>query len=316
MLFLRSWLEEYINLKNISDSELENLITSKCSEVDGVTVYNDYFNKKVVVGKITNVRKHQEADKLNVFDVIISSELESTQNRVQIVSAATNVKDGLYIPVALVGAKLPFLNILPRKLRGIESEGMCCGKSELGLETEPSEGLWELEQDLESEELEKLLGSSICHAFPRLFPVQTVFDIKILPDKVSAIGCHLGMALELSYILEDGQERLTEIAKNLTDEESINQQFESLTSDLNHESKVLEDGDQNYEIELEDENKFANKFNLYDVRLEKACILDGDKQIRMLLLEQNLVGGFADFTNYVLLDVGQPSHAYDLETLI
>ncbi len=100
MLFLKSWLEDYINLSEFKPAELAEIITRKSSEVEEVNEITERFEGKVLVGKIQSLRKHPEADKLNIFDVNLGE-----KGTVQIVSAATNARDGLMVPVALDGAK-------------------------------------------------------------------------------------------------------------------------------------------------------------------------------------------------------------------
>jgi phenylalanyl-tRNA synthetase beta chain len=196
MLFLRSWLQDYINLNNYTDQELSDLLSLKSGECEEVNTITDYFGGKVVVGKIMNLYKHPEADKLSVFDVYLDSE---GSNKVQIVSAASNAIDGLIIPVALDGAKLPYMTIAAKKMRGFESQGMCCGMSELALETEFSLGLWEL-NNLVSEDQ---VGQSICTVLPQYFPVQTTFEIKYLQDRLSQCANHLGLAIEIAICAQN-----------------------------------------------------------------------------------------------------------------
>ena len=124
-----------------------------------------------------------------MFDLDLGS-----RGKLQIVSAAPNVRDGLLVPVAVEGCKLPFLTVTKRQMRGEVSAGMCLGKSELLLETEPSSGLWELNELLVNRDLDEVLGQSICEVLPEYFPEEVVLDIKVLPDKIGTIGNHLGMA--------------------------------------------------------------------------------------------------------------------------
>ena len=375
MLFLRSWLEEYINLEGISNEKLAQIITNKSSEVEEFVTISDYFGGKVVLGKIQNVQKHAQADKLKIFEVNCGN------SSFKIVSGAPNVRENLLVAVSLVGTKLPFLSVGVRKIRGIESFGLCLGKSELGLETAFSSGLWEIETDLKElkqktnlenlnnlQNLEKksnseskfetdlesssesnfdhFLGESICKLFPELFPLQTVFDIKVLPDKIAQIGHHLGMAIEIATILEnldlltsDGKKgiKLTKNSKenseqdlpknweqketkNETNLEIKNQNLENIkknpqkNQDLENQ-EITNFGKKNNKetnlITFEDNFGGANRFDLYNLKLEKPFILPHFLQIRMFLTAQNLVGGIVDLSNYLLVDMGQPSHFFD-----
>ena len=169
MLYLKSWLQDYINLNQISSDDLANLISARSGEVESFTESNDYFNQKVLIGKVQNVRQHPDADRLKVFEVNLGN------NFIQIVSAAENVFEGLICPVALVGCSLPGGKVIQeRQMRGEISQGMCCGKSELLLETGFSSGLWELNEILSQKNLplESFLGKNISQVLPEYFPVR------------------------------------------------------------------------------------------------------------------------------------------------
>ncbi|MBC7472179.1 MAG: hypothetical protein H7196_02870, partial [candidate division SR1 bacterium] len=254
MLFLRSWLEEYIDLSGYSNKELGDIITIKSSEVEEIRVISDYFDGKVVVGQIKNVRKHSDADSLYVFDVIIGD-----GQSVQIVSAATNVEDDLLVPIALENAKIPSgLTIAPRKMRGELSQGMCCGKSELMLETEMSSGLWELAKEFGNLEKPVKLGQSICEAFPEYFPEETIFDIKVLPNKIGVFGSYLGMALEIAFCLEN-RGLLKRKASRILDPEIF---LDDVRNQLNFKSTITDKD----KVRFEDQTNYTKSFSLFKVK--------------------------------------------------
>ncbi len=126
MIVTRTWLEEYIDLSNISNDELVKTFNKIGLEVDSIKEYK--IPAKVVVGEVLECQKHPNADKLNVCKVDIGSEV------VQIVCGAANVVDAKYVAVATIGAVLPGdFKIKKAKLRGVESMGMICSSTELGL---------------------------------------------------------------------------------------------------------------------------------------------------------------------------------------
>jgi phenylalanyl-tRNA synthetase beta chain len=295
MLFLKSWLEDYINLSEFKPSELAEIITRKSSEVEEVNEITERFEGKVLVGKIQSLRKHPEADKLNIFDVNLGE-----KGIVQIVSAATNARDGLMVPVALDGAKLAEITIQAKKLRGYESQGMCCGKSELLLETEYSSGLWELNGELGDD---TFLGWSICEALPEYFPVEYVMDIKVLPDKIGVIGNHLGMALEIATVLER-KDLLTNLTLGLTNQNMVFNSIQTISDKLQKQNQT------NFPLVFKDETNYTNSLNIFQFKLEKPYRLDYNLQQRMNLIGKNLVGGLVDLSNYILFDVGQPNHFF------
>jgi phenylalanyl-tRNA synthetase beta chain len=140
MIVTRSWLNEWIDLTGISTDELAKTFNSIGLEVD--RVHNYRVPGKIVFGKVLECVKHPEADKLNICQVDIGTSVR------QIVCGASNVRAGLYVVVATIGAKMPNgLTIKPVKLRGVESEGMICSASEIGLEDIQS-GIIELDSSI------------------------------------------------------------------------------------------------------------------------------------------------------------------------
>ena len=294
MLFLKSWLEEYVDLSGYSDSEISDFLSLRSGECESVETITEYFGGKVVVGRIENLRKHPEADRLNVFDVNIGN-----GSSVQIVSAAPNARDGLICPVALGGGKLPYMTIIPKKMRGIESQGMCCGMSELALETEFSDGLWELNDLVD----ELVLGKSICEALPQFFPTQTIFEVKYLQDKLASCANHLGLAYELAKIIQK-----PELLKGLGRVINNPNEFQKLI-----ESRINNLPKSNKKITFEDRTNQTNFFTVLDLELENNFTLPHIYQTRLFLTGKNMIGGLADLSNYLLFDIGQPSHYFSSE---
>ncbi len=126
MIVTRSWLNEWIKLDDISTEDLAKTFNSIGLEVDRIESFD--IPEKIVFGQVTACEKHPDADKLNVCQV----DLGSTTR--QIVCGAANVRAGITVAVATLGAEMPGgLKIKPVKLRGIDSEGMICSSTEIGL---------------------------------------------------------------------------------------------------------------------------------------------------------------------------------------
>ena len=150
MIVTRSWLEEWIDLSGISTDEIAKTFNSIGLEVDRLHHYD--IPKKIVFGKVLECEKHPDADKLNVCQVDIGSSIR------QIVCGASNVRAGLDVVVATIGAVMPDgMVIKPVKLRGVESEGMICSASEIGL---PSIGSGIVELDESAGKYK--LGQEVC----------------------------------------------------------------------------------------------------------------------------------------------------------
>ncbi|CAD7287361.1 phenylalanine--tRNA ligase subunit beta [Campylobacter suis] len=126
MIISKHWLNEYIDLSAISGEEISKTLNSIGLEVDSYKEIK--IPKTIVIGYVKSKQKHPDADKLNVCDVDVGSET------LQIVCGAKNVESGQFVAVALVGTTMPNgLEIKKAKLRGVESCGMICSSTELGL---------------------------------------------------------------------------------------------------------------------------------------------------------------------------------------
>ena len=150
MIVTKSWLNEWIDLSDISTQTLAKTLNSIGLEVDRLKTYN--VPKKIVFGKVLECEKHPDAEKLNVCKVDVGSEI------LQIVCGASNVKAGLHVVVATLGAVMPEgLLIKPVVLRGVESSGMICSSNEIGF-GKVSEGIMELDSSIGKYKL----GQEVC----------------------------------------------------------------------------------------------------------------------------------------------------------
>jgi phenylalanyl-tRNA synthetase beta chain len=140
MIVTRSWLDEWIDLSGITTEDIAKTFNSIGLEVD--RIHNYRVPEKIVFGKVLECEKHPDADKLNVCKVDIGSGIR------QIVCGAANVRAGLDVVVATVGAVMPSgLAIKPVKLRGVESDGMICSAGEIGL-PDLGKGIMELDSSI------------------------------------------------------------------------------------------------------------------------------------------------------------------------
>ena len=140
MIITRTWIEEFIDIRKISTDDICKTLNSIGLEVDSLEQVS--IAPKVVVGKVLEKVKHPDADKLNICQVDIGLET------VQIVCGAKNVDAGQFVPVAVVGCRLsPDFKIKKAKLRGVESNGMICSSTELGL-AKLNDGILELDDSI------------------------------------------------------------------------------------------------------------------------------------------------------------------------
>jgi len=140
MIVTRSWLDEWIDLSSISTEDIAKTFNSIGLEVDRVHEYR--VPQKILFGRVLECEKHPDADKLNVCKVDVGSGVR------QIVCGAANVRAGLDVVVATVGAVMPSgLAIKPVKLRGVASDGMICSAGEIGL-PDLGKGIMELDASI------------------------------------------------------------------------------------------------------------------------------------------------------------------------
>ena len=182
MIVTRSWLQEYIDISNISTDSICKTLNSIGLEVDSLE--EQRIVSGVVVGKVLEKEKHPDADKLNICQVDIGSET------VQIVCGAKNVDAGQYVPVATVGCKLSAdFKIKAAKLRGVESNGMICSSTEIGL-AKLNDGILELDDSIG----ELIIGKELSE-YPLLN--DDIIEIELTANRGDCLSIN-GVARELS----------------------------------------------------------------------------------------------------------------------
>ncbi len=182
MIITRSWLEEFINISNISTKDICKTLNAIGLEVDSLESFD--IASKVVVGKVLEKEKHPDADKLNVCQVDLGDKT------VQIVCGASNVDAGQFVAVATIGCDLgnDFI-IKEAKLRGVESNGMICSSTELGL-PKLNDGIMILDSSIG----ELVLGKEL-RDYNRLN--DDIIEIGLTPNRGDCLSIY-GIARELS----------------------------------------------------------------------------------------------------------------------
>ena len=186
MIITRSWLQEFIDLSDVSNEKLYETFNSIGLEVDSLNEIK--IAEKVVVGKILSCEKHPDADKLNVCQIDVGSGTR------QIVCGAANVVDAEYVAVATIGAVLPGnFEIKHAKLRGVESEGMVCASSELGL-PDMGKGIMILDESIGTLEVGREFGSYKNVA-------DTIIELELTANRGDCLSVY-GVARDLSSALD------------------------------------------------------------------------------------------------------------------
>ena len=186
MIVTRSWLNEFIDISDVSNEKLYETFNSIGLEVDSIKQIE--IAEKVLVGEILSVEKHPDADKLNVCKIDVGSEIK------QIVCGAANVVNAKYVAVATIGAVLPGnFEIKHAKLRGVESEGMVCASSELGL-PDTGKGIMILDESIGELEVGRELGT-----YKKL--TDTIIELELTANRGDCLSVY-GVARDLSAALD------------------------------------------------------------------------------------------------------------------
>lgn len=269
MKFSEQWLREWIN-PDISTDELSHQLTMAGLEVDAIEPVAAEFTK-VVVGEVLSVEKHPDADKLNVCQVNVGD-----KEPLNIVCGAANVRQGLRIPAALVGAKLPGnFKIKKSKLRGVPSHGMLCSTAELGI-TETADGLMELPNDAP-------VGTDI-REYLNLDDV--MIELSLTPNRADCFSI-AGIAREVGVSNKMPVVEHTQATIKAEIKDTIEVKLEAGKDCPRYLGRVI---------------KGVNPKAQTPLWLEEKLRRSG---IRSL-------GPVVDVTNFVLLELGQPMHAFDL----
>ncbi len=276
-----SWLKEFVNLDGFSVEEIAQKITLAGSEISSIeTTGGDIPG--VIIGKITSVHKHPDADKLSVCKVDVGDDVLS------IVCGASNVREGIYVPVAMIGAKLPNgLTIKKASIRGFESNGMICSRTELGYdEIEGVYGIWILDDDIDKVHADKenILGNSLSTI---VGSTDHIFNVEITANRGDLVSI-IGFARECSLVLE---RRVSIPPVNSYDAAGGN-----------------------IDITIENQDSCSKYIGRLIKDVTVGPSLDW-MQKRLKMCGINPINNIVDVTNYVMLEYGQPLHAYDFDKI-
>ena len=238
MIITRSWLNEFIDLSNVSNEKLYETFNSIGLEVDSINQIE--IAKKIVVGKILSVEKHPDADKLNVCQIDVGSGTR------QIVCGAANVVDAEYVAVATIGAVLPGdFEIKHAKLRGVESEGMVCASSELGL-PDTGKGIMILDDSIG----ELKIGCEL-DSYGRIS--DTIIELELTANRGDCLSIY-GVARDLSAALDIDMKpfeykQAEKMKLGIAREAEIHTEGE-MDADLSYKLATLENIDSNFLLQL------------------------------------------------------------------
>ncbi len=226
----------------------------------------------IIIARVLSVEKHPNADKLSVCSV------DSGNEHFQVVCGAANVAEGQLVPFAPIGTDLPVgFSIKKAKIRGIESFGMICSEEELGL-ADKSEGIWELPAD---SKFGKDLYDSLRHT------QDYMIDIFITPNRPDAMSM-IGIAREVAAIIDTSYQgpEFNKKEQSILASENVSVEIEDIDGCPRYAARVIKN---------------------VKIGPSPAWMVD-----RLKTCGVRPINNIVDITNYVLLELGQPLHAFDL----
>ncbi len=281
MKISRGWLEQFVDLNGISSGEIASRLTMLGIEVESFENLSEKY-EGFVVGSVLEVEKHPNADRLSLCKVDVGSGI------VSIVCGAPNVAAGQKVIVGQIGATVPHdqhdpegkpFQLVKAKIRGVESEGMICSEYELDLGGDKN-GIMVLDNSAQAgKPLAEYLGLD-----------DTIFDVSLTPNRSDCLS-HLGIARELASAFA---KRLKPRRMNLRESD------EPIT------------GAAKVDVAAED------LCPRYSARVIKNIKLGPSPQWLKSAVEKvgmRSINNVVDATNYVMLELGQPLHAFDLDLL-
>lgn len=261
-----NWLSEYVDLTGKSVQELDDLLTFAGIEIEGIHT-KGVSSEKVVVAQIMEAVQHPNADRLKVTQVDAGEGFLR-----QIVCGAQNYKVGDKVPCALPGAALPSgFTIGETKMRGVESKGMLCAGSEIGL-ADQENGLLILQGD-------PAVGTPV----KQLFASDVLLEVEVTPNRPDLLS-HRGLAYELAALLE--QEHRAFALPELP----------------------TRPGAERIENDASDACPFYSLTKISGVTVKESP--EWLKE-RLTSIGLRPINNVVDITNFVLHEMGQPLHAFD-----
>lgn len=279
----KNWLSDFVDVSDIDIKDYCDRMTDTGSKVEGYEILGEDI-ENVVVARILSITPHENSDHLQICQVDIGGKVE------QIVTGAQNIFEGAIVPAAIPVAKLPGdIVIKPGKLRGVESNGMLCSMAELGLTEhdmpgKETDGILILDESYADK-----LGMDIKEA---LMMNDTVVEFEITSNRPDCLSV-IGLARETAV------------------------SFEKPFSMHTPEVKCANDGDkiENY---LSVSVSAPDLCSRYMARVVKNVrIAPSPLWLRMRLRASGVrpINNIVDITNYVMLEYGQPMHAFDYNCL-
>ena len=280
-----NWLKEYLETKS-NPEEISDILTNLGLEVEKILPFESIKGglTGVVAGKVLKCEKHPNADRLKVTSIDLGNNETS-----EIVCGATNIMEGQIVPIAKVGSKIytnggDEIKIKKSKIRGVVSNGMVCAEDEIGL-GESHDGIMVLDSKIKP-------GTPISEVFN--VENDNILEIGLTPNRSDAMS-HYGVARDLKayYDLNSQTSKIT--LPSINDFESV---------------KIDED----FEVSVKDIDKCPFYSGLI---IKNIKVGPSSKELQNKLKSIGLkpINNIVDITNFVMHEIGQPLHAFDLDKI-
>ena len=284
MILSLEWLSEFVDTAGIDTKQFCDRMTATGSKVEGFEVLGDDI-LNVKVGRIVGLRRHENSDHLQICDLDIGGD-----KTVQIVTGAQNVFEGAIVPVAVATAHLPGdVTIKAGKLRGVESNGMLCSIGELDITEHYMPGAVSDGILILGEEFAPMIGKDIREAL-RLS--DTAVEFEITPNRPDCLSV-IGLAREAAVSFDRELKLHTPEVRGAGDGDSVN----------NYLSVKIDAAD------------LCPRYTARVVKNVKIAPSPLWMRARLRASGVRPINNIVDITNYVMLEYGQPMHAFDYKCL-
>ncbi|MDR0976077.1 MAG: phenylalanine--tRNA ligase subunit beta [Christensenellaceae bacterium] len=282
MKYSYNWLAEFVDLRGISPEEVEKYITLQIAEAEGIEKKGENLSG-IVSAEIISCEAHPNSQKLHLLKVKVGED-----KILDVVCGAPNARKGIKVLLATIGANVNGLVIEKAKIAGYESNGMCVSGAEIGISND-NDGIIELKPSAK-------IGLPINEVLPFAFDSIIEVDNKSLTNRPDLWG-HYGMARELSAVFD----------RHLR---SFNPKDDKILQPVKFKDLAEFEELPKLSIKIEDEKNCLSygAIRVDNVQRAKAPL---EMQTRLFYCGINAHSFLVDLTNYIMLELGQPMHAFD-----
>ncbi len=270
MFLSMNWISDFVDLSGLDKTKLISQFSLSTAEVENEIFYKGSDISGIVVAEIKSVEDHPDSKKLHLLKVDAGSD-----ELIDVVCGAPNVRVGMKTAFAKVGAKIGEIEIAPRPLAGHMSYGMCCSEKEIGISDENS-GIMEITDDVAN-------GTDL----KSIYDIEDIIfevDNKSLTNRPDLWG-HYGIAREFATLAK----------RPLKPLETVNlAQFDNLDK-----------------IDMKIEDPLCQRYSCLKLENITKTISPVNMRIRLFYCGMRGINLLADLTNYLMLEMGQPMHAFD-----